>query len=452
MRHPFFAAVLCAGCLALPAHAPAAMRLDMEGAVMHALQSNPAVESAEHSVRAAISGRNAARASFGPTVGVTYGYDRYNKDRASRSERNATSVTVRLSQPIFTGFQLLNASQKAVLQEEYQRLQLDARRLSIALQTQQAFLSYLKEVESIRSGRRALERAKSQLALSREAWQLGIKPRLDMLQAEVEVARAETSLITHENGRDVWRARLNSLLGIPQAQRVEYQGNLNLHPFGRTLEQCLACALERRPDLLMARKSVEIAARDLGIAQSAFWPQVSAVLGWTSSGSHIGADGGKYSRKDYSYANIGLTLSWTLFSSGKRLHLTRQAKHEVKALEAAVRDAVNNSAYDVRACLLSAQDAYRMVKVAQKAVASARESYNDAKMRYELQSGTYLELLTAQSSLSDAELSEISARADCLGAIARLYEAMGEIHPGLEEGKRLPLHEEARAVPGKAAK
>ncbi len=419
----------------------------MEGAVLHALKSNPAVESAGHSLRAAESYRKAARASFGPSVGATYGYDRYNKDRPSRSEHNAASVTVRLSQPLFTGFQLLNAAQKAALLEDSQKIQLEAKRLSIALQTQQAFLSYLKEVESIRSGRRTLDRAKNQLALAREAWQLGIKPRLDMLQAEVEVSRAETSLITHENGRDVWRARLNSLLDIPQSEKAEYRGNLDLHPFSRTLEQCLACALERRPDLLLARKSAEIAGKDLGIAKSAFWPQVSAVLGWTSSGSHIGASGGKYSKKDYSYANIGLTVSWTLFSSGKRLHLTRQAQHQLKSMEAAVRDAVNNSAYTVRACLLNAQDAYRTVKVAQKAVASARESYNDAKMRYELQSGTYLELLTAQSSLSDAELSEISARADCLEAIAKLYEVMGEIHPGLEEGKRLPFADEKAGHP-----
>jgi outer membrane protein TolC len=59
-------------------------------------------------------------------------------------------------------------------------------------------------------------------------------------------------------------------------------------------------------------------------------------------------------------------------------------------------------------------------------------------MRYEVQSGTYLELLTAQSALSEAELAEISSRAECLLALARLYEAMGELHPGLREGKTIP--------------
>ena len=414
-------------------------RYDMEGAVMRALERNPSVESARHSAAAAESARQAARSSFGPTAAATYGYDRYNKDRPSRAEHGAASLTVRLSQPLFTGFQLLNTYQKARLQAESQQLQLEARRLSIVLQVQQAFLAHIRAQESIRSGRRSLERARSQLAMAKTAWQIGLKPRLDMLQAEVEVARAEAALISHENERDVCRTRLNTLLDLPPAEPEEYLGRLDIRPFSRTLEQCLAFALEHRPDLLLARKSAEIAGKDLGIVRGSFWPQVSAVLGWTTSGSRLDASGGKYAKKDYAYANVGLTLSWTLFTSGRRLHLTQQARHQVDAMEAAVRDAVNNSAYAVRSCLITAQDSYRTVKVAEKAVVSARESYENARMRYEeVQTGTYLELLTAQSSLSDAELAEISARAECLLALARLYEAMGELHPGLQEGRTLP--------------
>ena len=70
--------------------------------------------------------------------------------------------------------------------------------------------------------------------------------------------------------------------------------------------------------------------------------------------------------------------------------------------------------------------------MAERSVASAQESYNDAKMRYELQLGTNLDLLTAQSDLATAELSLISAKTDYLTALSRLYVALGEIHPGLD--------------------
>lgn len=432
----FWRSVCCAAFVSILFLSPsvkAGESYSMEGAVLHALEHNPDVESAKFTVQAAESARKAARSSFGPELGVSYSYSRYNKDRPSRYEPNVTTMTARVDQPLFTGFNLLNSYQKAALEEERQALQLEAQRLAVTADVQEAFVSYLKAQESIRSTHRTLERAEAQLNMAKTAWNIGLRPRLDVLQAETDLAQTEALLIKYENERDIWLTRLNTLLNLPPDAAVEYSGTLDVAPFSRTLEACLAQALSHRPDLLMARKSVEIALKDLGIVKSQFWPQVSALLGWSTTGSHLDAAGSRYTKKDYSYGEIGLSIDWTLFSSGRRMYLTQQAKRQVSALEAAVRSSVNTCAYSVRSGLLSTQDAYRSVKVSQRAVVSARESYADAKMRYELQSGSYLDLLTAQSALSEAELAEISSRADCLIALARLYETMGELRPDLKE-------------------
>lgn len=432
----FWRSVCCAALaciLFLPPSVKAGESYSMESAVERALQKNPDVESARFTVQAAESARKAARSDFGPTLDASYSYSRYSKDRPSRYEPNVTTMTLQASQPLFTGFNLLNSYQKAVLEEERQALQLESQRLTVTADVQEAFVSYLKAEASISSTHRSLERARAQLDMAKTAWNIGLRPRLDVLQAETDLAKTEALLIKYENDRNVWLTRLNTLLDLPPDAAVEYKGNLDLTPFRRTLEACLRQALEHRPDLLMARKSVEMAFKDLGIAKSLFWPQVSAIVGWSTTGSHLDAAGSKYTQKDYSYGEIGLSINWTLFSSGKRVYLTQQARRQISALEAAVRSSINNCAYAVRSSLLSTQDAYRSVKVSQRAVVSARESYADAKMRYEIQSGSYLDLLTAQSALSDAELAEISSRADCLIALSQLYETMGELHPDLQD-------------------
>ena len=440
----FWRSVCCAALaciLFLPPSVKAAEGYSMEGAVLRALENNPDIENAEFTVKAAESARKAARSSFGPSLDVNYSYSRYNKDRPSRYEPNVTTMTVQASQPLFTGFNLLNTYQKAALEEERQALQLESQRLAVTANVQEAFISYLRALESIRSTQRSLERARMQLDMAKTAWNIGLRPRLDVLQAETDLASTEALLISYENDRDIWLTRLNTLLDLPPDAHVEYRGTLDIVPFRRTLESCLSQALEHRPDLLMARKSVEIAFKDLGITKSEFWPQVSAILGWSTTGSHLDAAGSRYTQKDYSYGEFGLSINWTLFSSGRRMYLTQQAQRQISALESAVRSSVNTCAYSVRSSLLSTQDAYRSVKVSQRAVASARESYADAKMRYELQSGSYLDLLTAQSALSDAELAEISSRADCLIALARLYETMGELHPDLQNSEvKAPEH------------
>lgn len=434
----FWRSVCCAALaciLFLPPSVKAGESYSMESAVERALRKNPDVESARFTLQAAESARKAARSDFGPSLDVNYSYSRYSKDRPSRYEPNVTTMTVQASQPLFTGFNLLNAYQKAALEEERQNLQLQAQRLTVVADVQEAFISYLKAEASISSTRRSLERAQAQLNMAKTAWNIGLRPRLDVLQAETDLARTEALLIKYENDRNVWLTRLNTLLDLPPDAPVDYRGDLELTPFKRTLEACLRQALECRPDLLMARKSVEMAFKDLGMTKSLFWPQVSAIVGWSTTGSHLDAAGSRYTKKDYSYGEIGLSVNWTLFSSGKRFYLTQQAQRQISALEAAVRSSINNCAYAVRSSLLSTQDAYRSVKVSQRAVISARESYADAKMRYELQSGSYLDLLTAQSALSDAELAEISSRADCLIALSQLYETMGELHPDLQDNR-----------------
>lgn len=434
----FWRSVCCAALaciLFLPPSVKAGESYSMESAVERALRKNPDVESARFTLQAAESARKAARSDFGPSLDVNYSYSRYSKDRPSRYEPNVTTMTVQASQPLFTGFNLLNAYQKAALEEERQNLQLQAQRLTVVADVQEAFISYLKAEASISSTRRSLERAQAQLNMAKTAWNIGLRPRLDVLQAETDLAQTEALLIKYENDRNVWLTRLNTLLDLPPDAPVDYRGDLELTPFKRTLEACLRQALECRPDLLMARKSVEMAFKDLGMTKSLFWPQVSAIVGWSTTGSHLDAAGSRYTKKDYSYGEIGLSVNWTLFSSGKRFYLTQQAQRQISALEAAVRSSINNCAYAVRSSLLSTQDAYRSVKVSQRAVISARESYADAKMRYELQSGSYLDLLTAQSALSDAELAEISSRADCLIALSQLYETMGELHPDLQDNR-----------------
>lgn len=434
----FWRSVCCAALaciLFLPPSVKAGESYSMESAVERALRKNPDVESARFTLQAAESARKAARSDFGPSLDVNYSYSRYSKDRPSRYEPNVTTMTVQASQPLFTGFNLLNAYQKAALEEERQKLQLQAQRLTVVADVQEAFISYLKAEASISSTRRSLERAQAQLNMAKTAWNIGLRPRLDVLQAETDLAQTEALLIKYENDRNVWLTRLNTLLDLPPDAAVDYRGDLELTPFKRTLEACLRQALECRPDLLMARKSVEMAFKDLGMTKSLFWPQVSAIVGWSTTGSHLDAAGSRYTKKDYSYGEIGLSVNWTLFSSGKRFYLTQQAQRQISALEAAVRSSINNCAYAVRSSLLSTQDAYRSVKVSQRAVISARESYADAKMRYELQSGSYLDLLTAQSALSDAELAEISSRADCLIALSQLYETMGELHPDLQDNR-----------------
>lgn len=421
-----------AGSMALPVTSSGiAHTFTMEEAVRLALETNPGVASSQFSLEASESARKAARSSFGPTVSTNYTLNHYNEARVGRNERNAYTWGITASQPLFTGFNLLNSYQKAALQRDNQALQLENTRLSIAGQVQNQFLIYLKSQQNIRSTQRSLDRARAQLELAQASYNVGLRPRLDVLQAELDVSRTQATLIQAENSRDICRAQLNTLLNIPVDSPTDYVGDLTQIPFALSLEQCLEKAFRQRPDLRMAQKSIEIAERDLGIARSTFLPQVSATLAWNTTGNAWDAAGSKLSPTKYSQWQAGITAQWMLTNSGKRWHSNQQVESQISALSAQLQLAFNNSAFEIKSYLLNAQDAKRTVSVAERSVVSAQESYNDAKMRYELQLGTNLDLLTAQSALANAELTLISARADYLTALSKIYIGMGEIRPSL---------------------
>jgi outer membrane protein len=214
LKKSFYTLAL-AGFLLLPApvwtQSACAATYTMDEAVRQALTANPSLEAAQQGVEAAEYGLKAARSGFGPTVGSSYSYTRYNDQRASvmtlplpggpvsvpmgGREYNAYTLGVSAIQPLFTGFNLLNAYQKAALQRDNQELQLKNAQLSITGQVQAQFLNYLKAQENVRSTERSQARAREQMNLAQAAYDVGLRPRLDVLQAELDMTRTEAALI-----------------------------------------------------------------------------------------------------------------------------------------------------------------------------------------------------------------------------------------------------------------
>ncbi len=407
----------------------------MEEAIARALEANPQIDAAGYTLKSTESARKTAQANFGPSLDATYNFTQRDKERYTTGrltqDRSLFALGMSASQTLFSGFNLLNTYQKRALEQDRQALQLQNTRLDILSQVQITFLNHLKNMDTISSLEGSRNRAQAQLDLAQAGFNVGLRPRLDILQAEQELSRTNAALIQAENALETGRAQLNTLLNIPVNEPTQYVGALNTAPVRFNFDDCLATAFRQRPDLLMAEKSVAIAQKDLGITNSAWFPKLSASLTWNTQGSDLSVSGSRASRTGYSNWQAGLGLSWNLFGSGRRYFATQQAKFDISSLESQRQSTVNNAANEIKADLLMVQNSERQITVAEAAVRSATEAYDMAKMRYELQLGTNLDLLTAQTDLSLAEASLISAKADYLTAISKLYVAIGEMRPTL---------------------
>lgn len=421
--------VLCSGSAAWCAPSP--RTLTMAQAVEQALRDNPRTAAAKAGEQAAAEGVKAARGAFGPALGASYAITAAEQPISTTAGRQQALFRTGLTQELFAGFKTLATWQQTLLEEERAGQDRRATELVLVLQVQEHYLAYLKAVENIRSARDALERLLSQRGMIAAFYNEGLRPHLDLLQADVDVSRAEAALIQAENNRATHTARLNTLLGLPVGDTVTYTGSLTPVPFTFGFTQCFERATRQRPDLRIAALAVDIAGTQRAQVRSGYYPRISATANWNTRGSGWEASGSSGLRTGYSSREVTLTAEWTAFDWGRTFYADRQAGFVQTRLRAEADNLRQEAAYDIKSRLLMARDAEKLIGVAHKAVAQAREAYAAAVARYQSQVGTNTDVLDALAKLSQEEASLTGAKADYLSALARLYAAMGEIHPDL---------------------
>lgn len=412
--------------------------IGMSDAVEHALRFNPGLGAQEAESRSSEEGRKSARGAFGPRLGVSYSATKTESKRdpsATMGTKNPKmgvySWGVEVTQPIFQGFRLLSTYQKAALQADSDKASLRKAELDMTEQVQTAFLEYLKAGENTRSMRDSLTRLREQLRIAQAYFEVGLSPRLDVLQAEVDVSEAESLLIEAENTQATALAKLNTLLGFDATAVNTYTGTLKEVGFRYTLEQCLELAYRQRPDLYVAQKAVEIARKSQKEVQSDYYPQIEGYYSMTQSGNTPGMQRSGENGSHVTNWEVGAQATWNVFEWGTTYYADKQAGWQVTKMRYEQENLKLEVGYDIKSKYLAVQEARKRIAVAQNSVAQATEAYNVALARYHEHVGTNFDVLDASANLTSAQSSLTGAKADYLTALSQIYVAMGEYHPDL---------------------
>lgn len=302
--------------------------LTMREAVEIGLKSNPSILAAREALSASDYAVKSAKAAFGPALSTQYGYTRLDERPQSlgftAGALDNWELVFNVHQPLFTGFNLLTTHEKTILQKEQAASQIDNVELQLIVAIQDTFLRLLQARENVRSAEDSLVRLRSQLKVSTAFYEVGLRPKLDMLQAEVDVANAEQLMLSAKNNEATLNAQLNTLLGKSVEADVEYAGELRYFPMPLTLEECLARAGQHRPDLRIARQSVMLAEKDKVLAAVPYYPQVGADFNYVRAGEDPLVHGGDYHTPSQWNAQVG--MKWTFFEWGKTYYGEKQAE------------------------------------------------------------------------------------------------------------------------------
>lgn len=408
---------------------------NMKQAVEQALKANPGLSAYVAAAVGAEAGRKAALGNMLPSLSAGYAYTRYDHKKPNSDVSNGdltypannTEATVTVHQDVFTGGNLWSTFQSARYTKHKSEQDLQYEELSMILDVQQNFLSLLEARENVRSAQDSVKRLSSQYKVTQAFYDVGLSPRLDVLQAEVDLATAEDTLLQNQNSVATQIAQLNTLLGLPIESKINYIGELKYVPFHMSLKECYERAHANRPDLKSAKLAVEIAKQDARASLSAIYPQLAAEWNWETNGDHILADGyvNHNYKTEFSSWAASLTASWKVFDWGNTLYTWRKAQAYVRQLQATEENTKNTIDYQIKSRHLKLAETTKRIKVNKKSVEAAEEGYRMAVARYQAQVGTNTDVLDAQSRLTDAEAGLTSAMADYQDALASLFAGMG---------------------------
>ncbi len=410
-----------------------AQSLSLEQAIRTAIEKHPALRQAESAVAAAEAEVTWVRASYFPQVSFT--------GIAKAGLSGATSALVLSGFPAspfyrnlaysanwyqnifdFGRTKHLVALRQALV--ENSRLKKRAEEQRIVLGVRRAYFAAL-EAEKLQNLAEETVKAR-QLTLARVQayFRAGMQSRLEVSLEEADLAEAQGNLIQARNAVHTAFAALRTAMGTEEG--VDYRLEepsvrfRSLPPEQESLEKALA----RRPDYLAADVKVKAFSEQVAEAQSERMPEVRG-FGTAGQGRFSGTSVKPNQR--HGVGAVGIFLP--LFTGGRLAAERREARAELEGAQASrdlLRLEIRQEMIGSRDRLADAED---RIRAATEQEHAAEEASRLARARYQAQMASFLELTTAEVSLTRARAHHAREIFDYERALAELDFATGETSP-----------------------
>jgi len=417
--------------------------LAMEDALNLALRQNSAILKGKTDLEAAHGVVVQTRAVAIPKVRGTSGYvfdDAVEKfpfaapglpPDAINPGAHRWSGVIRIEQTIYEGGRIRSALRTARLTKEQALLQYQGVVADTLLEVRVAYYDILLAAQQIVVQEASLALLRKELEDATRRFDAGTVPRFNVLRAEVEVANAKPRLIRARNVHRIAKNNLVNLLGFRVPAEIwedlpmTLTDSLETGPYEADLPSAIAQALQRRPELGALQKAERLRKENIMTARSVRKPTIGLFGGYGARNSSFGDD----FFKEVSGWTAGVQLNWELFDG----FLTKGKVQQATALHERARvdldDATRRIELEVRTAYSNFLEAKEVLESQKKVQEQAEEALRLATVRSEAGTGTQLDLLNAQTALTEVRATRIQALRDYAVTRARLDRATGQSLP-----------------------
>jgi outer membrane protein len=395
----------------------------LDQAVDMALLSQPAMVQAYGQVSNANSAKLQAIGGWLPSLSASSGLSTNSTNRYDQATQrtvigSSTSYSSGISAnlTIFDGLSRIYDNRIASADADAADATLINQEFQTTLQTKQTFFSALAAEELVRVSETQIERSLEQHQISKEKLAAGTATRSDTLRSSVDYANARLQKLNAEAQLANAEAALARLIGVDGAVKAIREDNLLVMAAVDTTP-LRDEALQRSPTIYEAEATLRAANANLSASYGTYFPRLTASYSRSWAGSEVLDLNPSWSAR--------LSASWTLFNGFAREAAKSRAQVSRDNARAQADDSRRNVNTQLTQYLTALAQAQAQYEIAEGNRAAGEEDLRVQRERYRLGAATLVEVLVAQGSLDNAEVSIVQARLDYLVAKAQIEALIG---------------------------
>jgi OMF family outer membrane factor len=302
----------------------------------------------------------------------------------------------------------------------------------LRLQVAQTYLDLQQADDGVRIGQESVRASLVSLRDAKARFQAGVATKLEVLQAETQLARDQQVLTGFLSSQSITRRVLASQLDLPQTiTPTASDPSLVLGVWRPSLQESIVAAYAFREELDQALLDISIANSNANAQLAQSQPFLSIVnslntgrtSGFTSRAQGSFSDYGLYS---WSFDNtVALNFSWNLFDGGAANARYRQNKQLAQENVFRFADRRDSIRRDVEESFYELEKNNRNITTTAQEVLSARESLRLARLRFQAGVTTQREVVDTQRDLTQAEVRYSSAISDYNKRLVELQRRTG---------------------------
>ncbi|MCP9853984.1 TolC family protein [Synechococcus sp. HJ21-Hayes] len=299
----------------------------------------------------------------------------------------------------------------------------------LRLQAAQAYFQLQLSDDRVRIGQESVRASLVSLRDAKARFQAGVATKLEVLEAETQLARDQQLLTDSLSEQSIARRDLARILDLPQ--NITPTAKEPLRPLGvwiPSIQESIIAAYAFREELDNAILSISVSNSQANSALGSVQPFLNVFNSLVTNrytgnqGVLVDLPGSSGWAVDNS---VGMNLTWNIFDGGAARAQYRQSKQRAQENSfnfARTRDQIR---FDVEQSFYQLGRANRNIQTTSREVASARESLRLARLRFQAGVSTQREVVDNQRDLTQAEVRYSNALADYNSNLAQLRRRTG---------------------------